>query len=81
MSCVDASLRRFAGVPTYCLTDNEKTVTMHRVAGIPVRHPLVVALGRYYGLQVATCVPYDPESKGGSEATVRRPRFGLPRPI
>ncbi len=71
MSCLDTSLRRLGGVPTYCLTDNEKTVTMHRVAGIAVRHPLVVAMGRHYGLQVATCVPYDPESKGGSEATVR----------
>jgi hypothetical protein len=63
MSCVDTSLRRFGGVPTYCLTDNEKTVTMHRVAGIAVRHPLMVVMGRHYGLQVATCAPYDPESK------------------
>lgn len=71
MSCVDMSLRSFGGVPTYYLTDNEKTVTMDRVAGIAVRHPLVVAMGRHYGLQVRTCVSYDPESKGGSEATVR----------
>ena len=27
--------------------------------------------GRHYGLTVATCVPYDPASKGGSESTVR----------
>ena len=26
---------------------------------------------RHYGLTVHTCVPFDPESKGGSEATVR----------
>src|SRR5262249_2581460 len=71
MSCLDMSLRRFGGVPTYYLTDNEKTVTMDRLAGIAVRHPLVVAMGRHYGLQVKTCVSYDPESKGGSEATVR----------
>ncbi len=71
ISCIDFSLRRFGGVPTYCLTDNERTVTSGRVAGVPVRHPTVVAMGRHYGLVVATCVPADPESKGGSEATVR----------
>jgi hypothetical protein len=53
------------------LTDNEKTVTVEHVAGIPVRHPMIVAAGRRYGIQVHTCVPFGPESKGGSEATVR----------
>jgi len=41
------------------------------VAGIAVRHPLIVAAGGHYGVTIATCVPADPESKGGSEATVR----------
>jgi hypothetical protein len=36
-----------------------------------VRHPEVVAAGAHYGMQVATCVPFDPESKGGAEASVR----------
>ncbi|MEU7096113.1 Mu transposase domain-containing protein [Kitasatospora aureofaciens] len=71
ISCVDATLRAIGGAPTYTLTDNEKTVTVDRVAGIPVRHPQIVAAGRHYGMQVHTCVPFDPESKGGSEATVR----------
>jgi hypothetical protein len=31
----------------------------------------MVALGRHYGCTVATCVPFDPESKGGVEATVK----------
>lgn len=31
----------------------------------------MVAAGRHYGCQVVSCVPYDPESKGGAEATVR----------
>jgi hypothetical protein len=53
------------------LTDNEKTVTVDHVAGVPVRHPMIVAAGRHYGLQVHTWVRFDPESKGGSEATVR----------
>ena len=31
----------------------------------------MAALGRHYGCTVATCVPFDPESKGGVEATVK----------
>ena len=46
-------------------------MTVEHVAGVPVRHPMIVAAGRHYGLTVHTCVPFDPESKGGSEATVR----------
>ena len=71
MTCLDTTLRRVGGAPTYALTDNEKTVTVEHVAGVPVRHPMIVAAGRHYGLTVHTCVPFDPESKGGSEATVR----------
>lgn len=68
---LDATLRRFGGAPTYGLTDNEKTVTTEHVAGIPVRNPDLVEVSRYYGVTFATCVQSDPESKGGSEATVR----------
>ena len=71
VSCVDTALRRFGGAPTYLLTDNARTVTMDRIAGIPVRHPEMVAVGRHYGCKVETCVPFDPESKGGVEATVK----------
>jgi transposase len=71
IACLDAMLRRAGGVPAYALTDNEKTVTVEHVAGVPVRHPEIVAVGRHYGMTVHTCVPYDPETKGGSEATVR----------
>lgn len=71
LACIDTSLRRLGGAPTYALTDNEKTVTVEHVARVAVRHPEVVAAGRHYGMQVATCVPFDPESKGGSEASVR----------
>jgi hypothetical protein len=70
-SAIDVALRRIGGVPAYLLTDNEKTVTVDHVAGIPVRNPAAVAFGRHYGLTVATCVPYDPASKGGSESTVK----------
>jgi transposase len=71
IACLDGMLRRVGGVPAYALTDNEKTVTVEHVAGVPVRHPEIVAVGRHYGMTVHTCVPYDPETKGGSEATVR----------
>jgi transposase len=68
---LDRSLRVFGGCPTYALTDNEKTVTVEHVCGIAVRHPTIVEVSRHYGLTIATCEPADPQSKGGSEATVR----------
>ena len=71
VSCLDATLRRIGGVPAYALTDNEKTVSVDHVAGIAVRNPEIVEVGRHYGMTIRTCVPADPESKGGSEATVR----------
>jgi transposase len=71
VSCVDTTLRRIGGVPTYALTDNEKTVSVEHVARIAVRNPEIVHIGRHYGMTIRTCVPADPQSKGGSEATVR----------
>src|SRR6516165_2107152 len=46
MACLDTMLRRFAAAPTYLLTDNERTVTVDRIAGLAVRHPQMVAYGR-----------------------------------
>lgn len=46
-------------------------MTVEQVAGIPVRHPDMVALGRHYSCAVQTCRPFDPESRGGAEATVK----------
>jgi transposase len=71
VSCLDTTLRRLGGVPTYALTDNEKTVTIDHVARIAVRNPEIVEVGRHYGLTIRTCVPADPQSKGGSENTVK----------
>ncbi|HEX6597509.1 MAG TPA: IS21 family transposase [Acidimicrobiales bacterium] len=70
-ACLDTALRRFGGCPTYGLTDNEKTVTVDHVARIAIRNPAMVEAARHYGLTVATCLPADAPSKGGSEATVR----------
>ncbi|MGW0602262.1 IS21 family transposase [Streptomyces sp. NPDC002776] len=70
-SCLDATFRRIGGVPAYVLTDNEKTVTNDHVAGIAVRNPEIVEVARHYGTTIRTCLPADPETKGGSEATVR----------
>ena len=69
--CLDQALRAVGGAPTYLLTDNARTVTIGHVAGIAVRHPEMVALGGHYGCTVETCVPFDPESNGGVEATVK----------
>jgi hypothetical protein len=68
---LDRAVRMFGGCPTYALTDNERTVSVDHVCGIAVRNPQIVDVGRHYGLTIATCVPADPQSKGGSEATVR----------
>jgi transposase len=71
VSCLDTTLRRIGGVPTYALTDNEKTVSVDHIATIAVRNPEIVEVAKHYGMTIRTCVPADPQSKGGSEATVR----------
>jgi transposase len=68
---LDRTLRLLGAVPTYALTDNEKTVTVEHVCGIAVRNPTIVEVSRHYGLTIATCEPADPQSKGGVEATVK----------
>ncbi len=77
IAALDVALRRLGGVPTYALTDNEKTVTIDHVAGIAVRNPRIVAFARHYGLTVHTCEPADPASKGGSESTVKLAKADL----
>jgi transposase len=71
IGCVDQALRAFGGVPTYGLSDNEKTLTVDHVARVPVRNREIVTAARHYGLTLHSCQPADPASKGGSEATVR----------
>lgn len=71
VAALDRTLRIIGGAPTYVLTDNEKTVTDRHIAGIAVRNEAMVSTANYYGVTICTCVPYDPESKGGSESTVR----------
>jgi len=68
---LDRTVRAVGGVPTYALTDNEKTVTVEHVCGIAVRNATIVGVSRYYGLSIQTCEPAEPQSKGGSEATVK----------
>jgi transposase len=67
---LDRALRRFGGAPTYALSDNQHTGRpIHRRGGSAA--PQIVSVARHYGLSIETCVPADPQSKGGSEATVR----------
>lgn len=77
MAALDVTLRRLGGAPTYVLTDNEKTVTVEHIAGLPVRNPQIVAFARHYGVTVHTCEPADPASKGGSENTVKLAKADL----
>jgi Integrase core domain/Mu transposase, C-terminal domain len=76
-AALDVTLRRVGGAPTYVLTDNEKTVTVEHVAGLPVRNLQMVAFARHYGVTVHTCEPADPASKGGSENTVKLAKADL----
>jgi transposase len=70
-AALDVTFRRLGGVPTYVLTDNEKTVTTEHVAGVPVRNRQMLDFARHYSVTVHTCEPADPASKGGTEATVK----------
>ncbi len=70
-AALDQTFRRLGGVPTYMLTDNEKTVTVEHIAGIAVRNPQLVAFAEHYLVTVHTCVPADPASKGGTESSVK----------
>jgi transposase len=54
-AALDVTLRRVGGVPTYVLTDNEKTVTVEHVAGIAVRNPQMLAFARHYLLTELEC--------------------------
>ncbi len=71
IAALDRTFRALGGAPTFVLTDNEKTVTVEHVAGVPVRNGHAVSFGRYYGVSVLTCRPADPASKGGVEASVK----------
>lgn len=71
IAALDRCFRLIGGAPTYALTDNEKTVTDRHVARLAVRNPKIVSASVFYGVSIRTCEPADPESKGGSEATVR----------
>lgn len=70
-AALDQTFRRLGGVPTYVLTDNEKTVTTEHIAGIAVRNPQLVGFAEHYSVVVHTCVPADPASKGGTESSVK----------
>ena len=77
IGCLDATFRRLGGAPTSVLTDNEKTVTIDRVAGIAVLNPTMAKAALHYAVAVRACEPADPESKGGSEATVKLAKADL----
>lgn len=78
---MDRTFRAVGGAPTYLLTDNEKTVTTRHVAGLAVRNRETLGVAHYYGVSVHTCVVADPESKGGSESSVKLAKADvLPRP-
>jgi len=70
-AALDRTFRVLGGAPTYVLTDNEKTVTVSHIAGVPVRNQQTVDFARHYAITVLTCQPADPATKGGSESSVK----------
>ncbi|EZP43956.1 Transposase [Micrococcus luteus] len=76
-AALDRCFRLIGGAPTYVLTDNEKTVTVSHVAGVPVRNQATVAFARHYGVEVLTCQPADPAAKGGVENAVKLAKAGV----
>ena len=76
-AALEVTMRRLGGAPTYVLTDNEKTVTVEHVAGIPVRNRQMLAFARHYSVSIKTCMPADPASKGGTESTVKLAKADL----
>jgi transposase len=71
IAALDTTFRMLGGAPSYLLTDNEKTITDHHIAGVAVRNQVMLSAAIYYGVSLSTCVPYDPESKGGSESSIK----------
>jgi hypothetical protein len=78
-AALDRAFRLIGGVPTYILTDNEKTVTVEHVAGIPVRNHQIVAFTRHYSTLAADLSASGPglEGRGRERGQDRQSR---PRP-
>ncbi|MCX4671164.1 hypothetical protein OG453_31520 [Streptomyces sp. NBC_01381] len=71
VSCLDTTLRRIGGVPTYVLTGASGTVTVDRALGNALHDPQLVAAGTHYGCTVAACEAFSPQAPGGVEEIVR----------
>lgn len=70
LGALDQMFRLIGGVPTYVLSDNEKTLTSGHVARLPVRNRQIIDFGHYYSAVFHSCVPFDPATKGGVERSV-----------
>jgi hypothetical protein len=64
-------------VPTYLLTDNEKTVTVEHVAGLPVRNPAAARFGRRPSLAIP-CGSAFAETRGESPQARREGVANVP---
>jgi hypothetical protein len=78
IACLDVTLRRFGGVPTYGLSDNEKTLTLDHIARIAVHHPPVARAFNGLGL-VAQAMGDNTAARGWHEqALAKRRELGEP---
>lgn len=68
-AALDRAFRLLEGAPTYVLTDNEETVTVSHIAGVPVRNPL-----RCDGVDVSVGGSRK-QGRGGSVGEAREGRY------
>jgi hypothetical protein len=61
--CLDAALREMGGVPTYALSRPH--------GGLSLRHPVLLAAARHYGIQLRACVPAEAGGEGAGPGGVR----------
>lgn len=71
LSCINAMLRYYAGVPTTILCDNLKTAVVRHDRYEPVFTDLCYQLGEHYQCTFSATRPYTPRDKGMVEGAVK----------
>jgi len=86
LSCIDRAALAFGGAPTYLLTDNDKTVTTQRVAGIAVGKSIAWRVARLHSRHGRVSYrrrqggKFEPISLGGSQwVSLQKKRTGPTR--
>jgi transposase len=76
-SAMDTTLRGLGGAPAYLVGNDARMLTIDPATGASIVHPELLAIGRYYGCQVAGCQPFTSVGTGGGEHAVKIARDDL----